>query len=53
MPDLRDLYQEVILEHSKSPRNFRAMETATAPRKVITRSAVINSRFTCTLKTIR
>lgn len=28
MSDLRDLYQEVILEHSKQPRNFRAMETA-------------------------
>jgi nitrogen fixation NifU-like protein len=23
--DLRDLYQEVILDHSKSPRNFREM----------------------------
>jgi nitrogen fixation NifU-like protein len=23
MADLRDLYQEVILEHSKAPRNFR------------------------------
>jgi nitrogen fixation protein NifU and related proteins len=22
MPDLRDLYQEVILEHSKAPRNY-------------------------------
>lgn len=28
MPELRGLYQEVILEHSKHPRNFRAMETA-------------------------
>jgi nitrogen fixation NifU-like protein len=28
MPDLRDLYQEVILEHSKSPRNFRALTAA-------------------------
>jgi nitrogen fixation protein NifU and related proteins len=28
MPDLRDLYQEVILEHSKSPRNYRALATA-------------------------
>ena len=28
MPDLRDLYQEIILEHSKHPRNFHAMETA-------------------------
>jgi nitrogen fixation protein NifU and related proteins len=28
--DLRDLYQEVVLEHSKRPRNYRAMEDATA-----------------------
>ena len=28
MAELRDLYPEVILEHSKHPRNFRAMETA-------------------------
>ena len=28
MSDLRDLYQEVILEHSKHPRNYRAMEAA-------------------------
>jgi nitrogen fixation NifU-like protein len=28
MPDLRDLYQEVILEHSKSPRNYRTLVTA-------------------------
>ena len=26
MNDLRDLYQEVILDHNKSPRNFRAIE---------------------------
>jgi nitrogen fixation NifU-like protein len=26
MSDLRDLYQEVILDHSKRPRNFRAVE---------------------------
>jgi nitrogen fixation NifU-like protein len=25
MPELRDLYQEVILEHSKAPRNFRQL----------------------------
>ena len=25
MPDLRDLYQEVILEHSKAPRNYRQL----------------------------
>jgi len=28
MSDLRTLYQEVILDHNKSPRNFRAMEDA-------------------------
>lgn len=26
MAELRDLYQEVILEHSKAPRNFRRLE---------------------------
>ena len=26
--DLSDLYQQVILDHSKSPRNFRKLETA-------------------------
>ncbi len=28
MPDLRDLYQEVILEHSKAPRNYRELQDA-------------------------
>lgn len=28
MPDLRDLYQELILEHSKAPRNYRALPDA-------------------------
>ena len=28
MADLDDLYQEVILDHNKSPRNFRAMAEA-------------------------
>ena len=28
MNDLRDLYQELILDHSKKPRNFRALEHA-------------------------
>lgn len=28
MSDLDDLYQEVILDHNKSPRNFRAMAGA-------------------------
>ncbi len=29
IPDLRDLYQQVILDHSKQPRNFRTMPDAT------------------------
>lgn len=28
MPDLKGLYQEVILDHSKRPRNFRVLEGA-------------------------
>ncbi len=28
--DLRDLYQEVVLEHSKRPRNYRVVEGATS-----------------------
>ena len=28
MTDLRELYQEVILDHSRAPRNFRAMPDA-------------------------
>ena len=28
MSELRELYQEVILEHSKRPRNYRVMEMA-------------------------
>jgi len=30
MSDLRDLYQEVVLDHSRSPRNFRALPDASA-----------------------
>jgi nitrogen fixation NifU-like protein len=28
MADVRELYQELILEHSKAPRNYRVMEAA-------------------------
>lgn len=28
MSDLRDLYQQVILDHNRSPRNFRKLEEA-------------------------
>ena len=30
MPELRDLYQELILEHAKAPRNYRAQEEPAA-----------------------
>lgn len=33
MPDLRELYQEMILDHGRSPRNLRAIENATATAK--------------------
>ena len=29
MSDLRDLYQELVLDHGRTPRNYRAMEDAT------------------------
>jgi nitrogen fixation NifU-like protein len=29
MSDLNELYQQVILDHNKKPRNFKALETAT------------------------
>lgn len=29
MSDLRDLYQQVILEHAKNPRNYKQLEGAT------------------------
>jgi len=29
MSDLRELYQQVILDHNRSPKNFRAMQDAT------------------------
>ena len=28
MPELRDLYQDIILEHSKRPRNYRELDDA-------------------------
>ena len=30
MADLRELYQELILEHSKAPRNYRELQPATS-----------------------
>jgi len=44
MSDLRDLYQEVILEHSKAPRNYRVL--AAANRKAEGYNPLCGDRFT-------
>ena len=43
MNDLRELYQEVILDHSKKPRNFRIMDGAP---KAIGFNALCGDQFT-------
>ena len=48
MADLRDLYQELILEHSKAPRNYR--ELTTADRKAEGYNPLCGDRFTVYLK---
>ena len=44
MADLRELYQEVILEHSKTPRNYRAL--ADANRKAEGYNPLCGDHFT-------
>jgi nitrogen fixation NifU-like protein len=44
MSELRELYQDVILEHSKHPRNYREM--ATASRKVEGYNPLCGDHFT-------
>ena len=44
MSDLRDLYQDVILEHSKTPRNYR--ELAAANHKAEGFNPLCGDRFT-------
>ena len=41
MSDLRELYQEVILDHNKRPRNFTRSSTPSRTARVTTRSAAI------------
>jgi nitrogen fixation protein NifU and related proteins len=43
MADLRDLYQELILEHSKAPRNYR--EVKAADRKAEGYNPLCGDRF--------
>ena len=47
-PALRELYQEVILDHNKSPRNFRKMENA--DRAVDGYNPLCGDRYTVYLK---
>ncbi len=44
MPDLRELYQELILDHSKKPRNYREMPGAN--RKVEGFNPLCGDHFT-------
>ena len=46
--DLRDLYQEVIFDHNRNPRNFRVMEAA--DRKVEGFNPLCGDRLTLFLK---
>jgi len=48
MADLRDLYQEVILEHSKAPRNFRELKDP--GRKAEGFNPLCGDRFTVFVK---
>lgn len=48
MPELRELYQELILEHSKKPRNYREMPNAN--RKVEGFNPLCGDHFTVYLE---
>lgn len=48
MTALRELYQEVILDHNKSPRNFRRMENA--DRKIDGYNPLCGDHFTIFIK---
>src|SRR5688500_16489982 len=49
MSDLRELYQQVILDHNKNPRNFREMEDAT--KRVDGYNPLCGDHYTVFLKT--
>ena len=48
MPELRELYQELILEHSKHPRNYRALNGAS--RKIEGFNPLCGDHFTVYLQ---
>jgi nitrogen fixation NifU-like protein len=49
MSDLRELYQQVILDHNKNPRNFHEMEDATS--RVDGYNPLCGDHYTVFLKT--
>jgi len=56
MSDLSELYQQVILDHNRNPRNFKRLESANRPRPRATiRCAATASKCSCssTANTIR
>src|SRR2546430_11083146 len=48
MPDLRELYQDTILDHNKKPRNFR--EIADASAKAVGHNPLCGDRVTVYLR---
>ena len=48
MPDLKALYQEVILDHSKNPRNFQKLDPA--DRKALGRNPLCGDQYTVYLR---
>jgi len=48
LDELRDLYQEVVFDHNRNPRNFRAMDDAT--RKIEGFNPLCGDRITLYLK---
>lgn len=49
MADLRELYQELILEHSKAPRNYRELKPATSRAEGY--NPLCGDRFTVSVQT--
>ncbi|MGA8438512.1 MAG: SUF system NifU family Fe-S cluster assembly protein [Candidatus Sulfotelmatobacter sp.] len=49
MADLRELYQELILEHSKAPRNYRELKHATSRAEGY--NPLCGDRFTVSVQT--
>lgn len=47
MSDLQELYQSVILDHNRKPRNFGALEGANRTAEGRIRSVAIRSRYSC------